>query len=72
MKKLINKIKGYIFKPLVVGGEDIKIGALKTTKPEVSIKPTANAMRHGDRKRYFTNYNAELLNRISEIKSTNS
>jgi hypothetical protein len=29
-------------------------------------------MRHGDRKWYFTNYNAELVNRISEIKSKNS
>jgi len=26
-------------------------------------------VRHGDLKRYWNNYNAELVNRISEIRS---
>lgn len=41
------------------------------------IKPTTlenefipnNGVRHGDLKRYWTHYNAELVNRISEIRS---
>ena len=41
------------------------------------IKPTTlenefipnNGVRHGDLKRYWNNYNAELVNRISEIKN---
>ena len=41
------------------------------------IKPTTlenefipnNGVRHGDLKRYWNHYNAELVNRISEIKS---
>ena len=28
-----------------------------------------NGVRHGDLKRYWNNYNAELVNRISEIRS---
>lgn len=41
------------------------------------IKPTTlanefipnNGVRHGDLKRYWNHYNAELVNRISEIRS---
>jgi hypothetical protein len=41
------------------------------------VKPTTlenefipnNGVRHGDLKRYWDNYNAQLVNRISEIKS---
>lgn len=42
-----------------------------------NIKPTTlenefipnNGVRHGDLKRYWTHYNEDLVNRISEIRS---
>ena len=30
-----------------------------------------NGVKHGDLRRYWTNYNAQLVNRISEIKNEN-
>jgi hypothetical protein len=30
------------------------------------------AITHADRKKWWTNYNAELVNRISEIKKANA
>ena len=41
------------------------------------VKPTTlenefipnNGVRHGDLKRYWDNYNAQLINRISEIRN---
>lgn len=71
MKGFIDKIKSYFLQPVSVKGEDFVIG-VKTIKPSEITSIKQNAMRHGDRKRYFTNYNAELVNRISEIKSNNS
>lgn len=71
MKDMFEKIKNYFFKPISVEGEEFVVG-LKTIKPSEITNIKQNAMGHGDRKRYFTNYNAELLNRISEIKSKNS
>jgi hypothetical protein len=32
----------------------------------------ALGVTHGDRKRFWTNYNAELVNKISEIKKATS
>ena len=69
--KMIEKFKNYFFQPINVEGEEFVVG-LKTIKPSEVLCAKHNSMRHGDRKRYFTNYNAELLNRISEIKSNNS
>lgn len=41
---------------------------LKATTLENEFIPN-NGVRHGDLKRYWDNYNAALVNRISEIKS---
>lgn len=71
MREMIDKLRNYFFKPINVNGEEFIVG-LKTIKPKETTNIKQNAMGHGDRKRYFTNYNAELLNRISEIKSKNS
>lgn len=71
MKEWIYKLKNFLVKPIEVDGEEFITG-VKTIKPSEKAKLKQNAMRHGDRKRYFDNYNAELLNRISEIKSKNS
>lgn len=71
MDKLLDKIKNYIFKPIEVDGEEMKNG-FKTLLPQENAKFCQNSMTHGDRKRYFNNYNQDLINRISEIKSTNS
>jgi hypothetical protein len=69
--RIIEKLKNYFFQPISVEGEEFVVG-LKTIKPSEVSSIRQNSMRHGDRKRYFTNYNAELVNRISEIKSKNS
>lgn len=69
--RIIEKLKNYFFQPISVEGEEFVVG-LKTIKPSEISSIKQNSMRHGDRKRYFTNYNAELVNRISEIKSKNS
>jgi hypothetical protein len=69
MNKLINKFKSY-FNP-EVKGEDFIVG-VKTISPKEKINPKFNSMTPGDRKRYFDNYNQNLLNRISDIKSKNS
>lgn len=71
MKEMINKLKNYFFKPIAVDGEEFVIG-IKTINPDEKALIKQNAMLHGERKRYFTNYNADLVNRISEIKSKNS
>jgi len=71
MNKLLDKIRDYIFKPIQVEGEDFNTG-IKTTLPEGRAIFVQNSMRPGDRKRYFNNYNQDLINRISDIKSTNS
>lgn len=71
MSKLLDKIKNYIFKPIQVEGENFNTG-IKTTLPEERASFVQNSMRPGDRKRYFNNYNQDLINRISDIKSTNS
>lgn len=41
---------------------------LKATTLENEFIPN-NGVRHGDLKRYWDNYNAALVNRISEIRS---
>ena len=41
---------------------------LKPTTLENEFIPN-NGVRHGDLKRYWNHYNAELVNRISEIRS---
>lgn len=41
----------------------------QTKQPEIEI---AHGVTHADRKRFWTNYNASLVNRISEIKKANS
>lgn len=46
-------------------------------KTKQNIKQTkhpqiAHGVTHADRKRFWTNYNASLVNRISEIKKANS
>lgn len=71
MSKLLNKIRDYIYKPIDVMGEEMVTG-FKTTLPNERADFTQNSMRPGDRKRYFNNYNQDLINRISDIKSTNS
>lgn len=71
MNKLLDKIRNYIFKPIEIEGEEMRIG-VKTLLPQEKAKFRQNSMTHGDRKRYFNNYNQDLINRISEIKSTNS
>lgn len=71
MNKILDKIRNYIFKPIDVDGEEFKMG-IKTTLPKERANFSHNSMVHGDRKRYFNNYNQELVNRISDIKSTNS
>lgn len=70
MSKFILKLKSY-FKPFDVQGEDFVVG-VKTIMPKEVMKPKHNSMTPGDRKRYFDNYNQNLINRISDIKSTNS
>ncbi len=69
MNKLINKFKNY-FNP-EVKGEDFIVG-VKTLHPKEKSNPKFNSMTTGDRKRFFDNYNQNLLNRISDIKSKNS
>jgi hypothetical protein len=71
MRNIIDKIKNYFYKPIEVEGEEFVIG-VKTILPKSNSTPKYNAMSHGDRVRYFDNYNVKLLNRISEIKSSNS
>jgi hypothetical protein len=71
MNKLLSKIKNYFYKPINAEGEEFVVG-VKTINPSTLTEPVFNSMRHGDRKRYFGNYNADLVNRISEIKSKNS
>ncbi len=70
MSKLILKLKSY-FTSSKVQGEDFVVG-IKTILPKETINPKFNSMTPGDRKRYFDNYNQNLLNRISDIKSKNS
>ena len=41
---------------------------VKATTLENEFIPN-NGVRHGDLKRYWNHYNAELVNRISEIRS---
>lgn len=46
-------------------------------KTKQNVKQTkqleiAHGVTHADRKRFWTNYNAALVNRISEIKKANS
>lgn len=71
MGKLLDKIRDYIYKPISVDGDEMLVG-LKTTLPKERANFVQNSMRSGDRKRYFNNYNQELINRISDIKSRNS
>ena len=71
MKELVIKLRNLIFAQPAKHGEEMR-GGVKTVKPSNKVKPSYTAMTHGDRKRYFTNYNVELLNRISEIKSSKS
>ncbi len=70
MSKLILKLKSY-FTSSKVQGEDFVVG-VKTILPKEIVDPKFNSMTPGDRKRYFDNYNQNLLNRISDIKSMNS
>jgi hypothetical protein len=72
MRNLVDRIKNYLVKPIIADGEKISEVKIRTIKPTEVRNPSHNSMRHGDRKRYFNNYNVELLNRISEIKSKNS
>lgn len=69
MNKLFSKLKSYLNPE--VKGEDFIVG-VKTISPKEKINPTFNSMTPGDRKRYFDNYNQNLLNRISDIKSKHS
>ena len=69
--RIIEKLKNYFFQPISVDGEEFVIG-IKTINPDEKTSIKQNAMLHCERKRYFTNYNADLVNRISEIKSKNS
>jgi hypothetical protein len=71
MNKLLEKIRDYVFKPIQAEGEEFNTG-FKTTLPKERASFVQNSMRPGDRKRYFNNYNQDLINRISDIKSTNS
>jgi hypothetical protein len=71
MSRLLDKIRNYIYKPINIDGEEMVVG-LKTTLPEERANFVQNSMRPGDRKRYFNNYNQDLINRISDIKSRNS
>lgn len=71
MNKFIKKIKSYFYQPLSAKGEDFIVG-VKTTLPEERASIRTNSMSYGERKRYFDNYNQNLLNRISDIKSRNS
>lgn len=71
MGKFVDKLRKYFFKSIEAEGEEFVTG-VKTILPSSNINPKYNTMTHGDRVRYFDNYNVELLNRISEIKSTNS
>ena len=71
MSRLLDKIRNYIYKPINIDGEEMVVG-LKTTLPEERANFVQNSMRAGDRKRYFNNYNQDLINRISDIKSRNS
>lgn len=71
MRRFVNKIKSYFFKPIDVQGEEFVVG-FKTILPNSNINPKYNTLTHGDRVRYFDNYNVDLLNKISEIKSLNS
>jgi hypothetical protein len=71
MKKLIIKIKSIFFTK--ESDEDFKIEKkfIKSNMTAPSNAPIPMGTTHGDRKRYFNNYNTELLNRISEIKANN-
>lgn len=71
MSRLLDKIRNYIYKPINIDGEEMIVG-LKTTLPKERANFVQNSMRPGDRKRYFNNYNQDLINRISDIKSRNS
>lgn len=66
MNKLINKFKNYFTSK--VEGENIIVG-VKTIRPTEKFNPKFNCATTGDRKRFFDNYNQNLLNRISDIKS---
>lgn len=72
MNKLLSKIKNYLYQPIEVDGVEISEGVKKTIEPIDKASFSQNSMTHGDRKRYFNNYNQDLVNRISEIKSANS
>jgi hypothetical protein len=71
MNNIITKLKTYLFGPFEAEGESFKPG-VKTILPNERIDSHFNSMTYGDRKRYFDNYNQNLLNRISDIKSKNS
>ena len=71
MNKIITKLKNYLCRPFEAEGEDFNPG-VKTILPNERVDAHFNSMTYGDRKRYFDNYNQNLLNRISDIKSKNS
>jgi hypothetical protein len=69
--KIIERIKSYLSTDFCkVQGEEIKSGFKTNTKVISGVEPTSLGITHGDRKRYFGNYNQDLANRISEIKSS--
>jgi hypothetical protein len=72
MNKLLSKIKNYFYQPIEVDGTEMLEGVKKTIEPKEKASFAQNSMTYGDRKRYFNNYNQDLVNRISEIKSANS
>jgi len=46
----------------------MKANAFKKATQAFKFIPN-NGVRHGDLKRYWDNYNAQLINRISEIRN---
>jgi hypothetical protein len=71
MDKIISKLKNYLCRSFEVEGQDFNTG-VRTILPNERADAQFNSMTYGDRKRYFDNYNQDLMNRISDIKSTNS
>jgi hypothetical protein len=67
---LINKIKSYFSTDFDVVGEDFKPGFKTIKNDDRFVENHSTGVTTGDRKRYFTTYNQDLVDRISDINSS--
>lgn len=62
----------YESKSKIYHQKTIKMKAKQSIKKPKEQPKMAYGVTHADRKRWWTNYNAILINRISEIKNANA